>query len=757
MDKSYNHKLYEEEIYRKWEKSGAFKAKGEGEPYTILMPPPNANASLHAGHAMYTIDDIMVRWKRMQGYNATWIPGMDHAGFETQYVYEKHLAKNGKSRMDFDRQTLYRDIFNFVQENSGLIYKQFKRLGFSADWDRSVFTLDPEVLQKVFATFTRLEKEGGVYRDEYLVNFCINCGTSLAELEVEHIERTDPLYYIRYPLADGEGHIEVATVRPETMFGDTAVAVNPKDDRYKGMAGKMLKLPLTTREIPVIEDAMVDPEFGTGAVKITPAHEPNDFEAARRHGLKIIGVIDLSGKMKMPEDVSMPELSGVKAKKAREETVNKLQEEGFLVKIDENYQHTVTTCYKCHKVLEPTIVPNWFIKVGELKKPAIEAVEKDRVKFYPKRFKKHILDWLNRMHDWPISRQIVWGIKIPVWYEVEPEKENIYVWWLDKSGQMQQGPAAGFLKNGTPLSEIEAGLQKVYAATGKDAPKYTVSEEKPDHGKTYLPETDTFDTWFSSGQWPLVTLKPEEFETRYPTDFMGTLSDILPFWISRMIIFGLYDKNDVPFKNVYLWSMVADAKGVKMSKSKGNVINPIELVDKYGADALRMSLVYGVAPGSKIPLAEDKVKGMRNFANKIWNMGRFIQLMFENYEKEIPFFKEELLKGKLKKEDKIIIDQLYDVIKKAKASLEKYRFSDAAEAIYEFMWHQLADVYIENVKNREDKETALSVVRHMYLRGLRLLHPFMPFVTEAVWEELSSIRQHPENMLITSKYPSPLL
>jgi valyl-tRNA synthetase len=745
MDKAYEHQKYEAEIYKMWEESGAFEPIEKGVPYTVLMPPPNANASLHAGHAMYTIDDIMIRWKRMQGFSAVWIPGRDHAGFETQFVYEKKLAKEGKSRLDFDRKTLYENVFKFVEENSNLIFSQFRRLGLSADWSRAVFTLDVTVLLRVFETFKQMEKEGKVYRDEYLVNYCNHCGTSLSELEVDHVERTDKLYYIKY------GLLTVATVRPETMFGDTAVAINPKDVRYKNLVGKTVKLPLTTREIPIIADEMVDMEFGTGAVKITPAHDPNDFAAGNKHNLKNISVIDLNGRMKLPEDALVPDIEGKKVKEAREMTVSKLEELGLLEKVNENYLHSVTVCYKCGRDLEPTITPNWFIKVEELKKPVIEATNQELTKFFPKRFKKQMLDWLKVMHDWPISRQIVWGIRIPVWYEVNENSENVWVGWLDSEKKFNQGTLKNELCKSN-LENIETGLQWVRAATGAEQPKYVVSNEKPEGGN-WLPETDTFDTWFSSGQWPLVTLKPEEFETRLPTDFIGTLEDILPFWISRMMMFSLYVKNKVPYKQVYLWSKVTDAKGQKMSKSKGNVVNPVEFIDKYGADAVRMALVFGVAPGSSIPFSEEKIRGMRNFANKVWNMGRFIQMMFAEYDKGVPRRFSEV--DSLNVDDKEIIKKFNAVVKRVNGGLEKLRFSDAAEEIYEFMWHEVADVYIEKIKDRKNDEAALSTIKHVYLNCLKLLHPIMPFVTETIWREFmeeAKIGMRP-GMLIKAKWP----
>lgn len=738
MEKVFEHQKVGAGIYKKWEASGAFKPldSARGKPFTILMPPPNANASLHAGHGMYTIDDILVRWKRMQGYGAEWIPGRDHAGFETQFVYEKQLAKEGKSRLDFDRQTLYDNIAKFVEDNSGLIYEQFRRLGFSADWSRSVFTLDPQVLSTVFATFTRMVKENLVYRSDYLVQYCPYCGTSLAELEINHSEREDKLYYMKY------GPLTVATVRPETMFGDTALAVHPKDKRYTQYIGTQVKLPLTSRMIPVIADSMVDMAFGTGVVKITPAHDQNDFEAGKRHSLPIMRVIDQTGRMTLPADVTVPEINGMKVRAAREKTIEELQKIGAMEKIDEHYLHSVTVCYKCGRDMEPMTVPNWYIKVESLKPPVVAAIKAKKTKFFPKKFEKQILDWMKIMHDWPISRQVAWGIRIPAWYSTI-ENKDLYVTFLDKNKKPVSGEI-GELLTTYSLAEIETGLQTLSAPI--DA-KYTVSATKP--GEGYLQETDTFDTWFSSGQWPLVTLKEDEYASRYPTDVMATMSDILNIWVSRMMMFGLYARKEVPFKNVYLWSTVTDGKGQKMSKSKGNVIDPIDLVDKYGADAFRMALLFGNGEGGKVPLSEDKVRAMRNFANKIWNMARFLQMM--ELKAGIKVSMDQYTNAPTGgKEDKEILKQLEGVIKKMTTLLTKFRFAEAADLIYEFLWHTVADVYIEQVKERTDQEVALSVLRRVLLTGLKLLHPFMPFVTEAIWQEFPNLR---EKQLMSAKWP----
>lgn len=729
IDSRFEHQKVEGEIYRKWEELGAFRPASAkdaaGKAFTILMPPPNANASLHAGHGMYTIDDILTRWKRMQGYSAWWIPGRDHAGFETQFVYEKHLAKEGKSRLELDRQTLYENIAKFVEDNSGLIYEQFRRLGFSADWSRSVFTLDSQVLSTVLATFKRMVEEKLVYRSDYLVNYCTHCGTSLAELEIVHEEREDKLYYIRY------GELTVATVRPETMFGDTALAVHPRDKRYKKYVGTKVRLPLTSRMIPVIADLMVDSKFGTGVVKITPAHDQNDFEAGKRHKLSTIRVIDQLGKMTLPEDVTVQGINGLKVKMGREKTVEELQGIGVMEKIDEHYSHSVTVCYKCGRDMEPLTVPNWYIKVETLKPPVVKAIKDKKTKFFPAKFEKQILSWMKIMHDWPISRQIAWGIRIPAWYS-STENEDLYVTFLDKDRRPVAGKIGEALKK-YPLAEIEAGLQTLSAPI---TAKYVIGADKP--GEGYLQETDTFDTWFSSGQWPLVTLREDEYRSRYPTDVMATMSDILTIWVSRMMMFGLYVRREVPFKNVYLWSTVTDARGQKMSKSRGNVINPIELVDKYGADAFRMSLLFGNGEGGRVPLSEDKVRAMRNFANKIWNMARFLQMMEE----------QEGTQGVIDKGEEIL-KKMGEVSKKMTLLLEKYRFAEAADTIYHFLWHEVADVYIEEVKTREKKGGGVAALREVMLTGLKLLHPFMPFVTEAIWQELSP----QEKMLIVSEWP----
>ena len=745
MDKTFQPAQFEADLYNYWEKSGLLTPTS-GKPYTILMPPPNANASLHAGHGMYAVEDIVIRYKRLRGYASLWIPGLDHAGIETQYVYEKYLAKQGKSRMDFDRQTLYNDIFKFVGENSGLIYKQFKRLGFLADWSRSVYTLDNHVIERVFQTFQKMESENLVYRDNYLVNYCTHCGTSLAELEVNHRERVDPLYYVRYPLVGSDEHIVVATVRPEPIFIDTHLAVNPKDKKRNKLIGKKVLNPLTNAQMEIIGDEFVDPKFGTGIVKLTPGHDPNDFEVAKKKGLPIRQAIDWNGRI-LP---SGGKYAGMKVKAAREAVVKDLQEKNLIEKIDTNYLHSVSVCYKCGRDLEPMVMTNWFLRVKTLKQNVIEVVKKNKVKFYPAKYKKQMLAWLEIMHDWPISRQNVWGIRIPVWYKVE-KNSNIWISWIDKDKKLQQGTVGQFLAKGISLPEIEKGLQRVYTETWMPNLKYTVSQEKPKGD--YLPETDTFDTWFSSGQWPLVTIKEDEYKTRFPTDLMGTLVDILKFWISRMIMFSLYVKKEVPFKTVYLWPMVADAKGLKMSKSRGNVVNPIDLVDKYGADAFRASLLFGIAAGGKVIMSEDKVRGMRNFTNKVWNIGRFIEMNKSktlNVKRETAtsvIARSETTKQSINKIATTPLESRNDVVlnlnkeliqlkKKYILHMDKFQFSTALGIVYEFLWHRFADYYIEQLKDEvaNDNIKAYQALEGTYLESLKMLHPFMPFVTEAAFK-----------------------
>lgn len=686
MDKNYDHKQSETEIYSEWEKSGAFTPpsgeeilKSGQKTFTIIMPPPNANDPLHVGHAMFvTIEDIFIRFHRMKGEAALWLPGTDHAGIETQFVFEKKLAKEGKSRFDFDRATLYEMIWRYVQENSGVAIDQMKKLGASADWSRYKFTLDPGVVKEVIKTFKKLHDDGLVYRGERLVNYCTKCGTAYSELEVDHEEREDSLYLINY------GKLVVATTRPETMLGDVAVAVNPEDPRYKELIGQTVVLPIIKREIPIVGDNMVDMEFGTGAVKITPAHDSNDWEVAVRQGwnldeiIRKHQVVGTNGKM----TPNAGEYQGLSVNAAREKIIVDLGEALVETK---PYLHSVGVCYRCHRVIEPLPMKQFFIKVKPLADKTLAALDAKETEILGAGREKILRHWLENLRDWNISRQIVWGIRMPVWYK------------------------------------------------GED---YVVSETNP--GEGYTQETDTFDTWFSSGQWPVLTLKlgkEKDFEGYYPTNVMETAYDILPFWVMRMMMLGIYLTGKSPFKTVYLHGLVRDEKGEKMSKSKGNVVNPLKLSEAYGTDALRMALVMSTAPGVDSSTGENKVRGMRNFANKIWNAGRYVQ------ELKNPQSQEPKTEGGEKFEKK-----MREVVSEITRLMDSNKVGLAAETIYNEFWHWFCDLMIEESKQgKVGNKTLLAGFKSLMI----LLHPFVPFVTEAVWKEVFP----DEGLLISQKWP----
>jgi len=750
VEKNYDHKQYEDKIISAWEKSGVFAVptyaeatagKPTKKPFCIIMPPPNANDPLHVGHAMFvTIEDILIRYHRMKGEAALWLPGTDHAGIETQYVFEKKLAKQGKSRYDFDRKTLYQMIADYVDENSGVAIAQMKRLGASADWDRFKFTLDPDIVEFVLSTFGKLYKDGLVYRGERLVNYCVKCGTSYSELEVEYEEKTGKLYFIKYPLEDGGG-VTVATTRPETMLGDTAVAVNPEDSRYKNLVGKMIRLPLTERTIPVIADPMVDAEFGTGAVKITPAHDMADYEMGMRHDLPLIQVIDFGGRM----IENTGEFAGMKVEPARTAVVEKLMAMGLIEKVKE-HSHNVGTCYRCHSVIEPLPLAQFFVKTTPLAKKALAAIESGETVVLGAGRDKILIDWLTNIKDWNISRQIVWGIRIPVWYDSEKNPE-MEVGFLNQADEFVKGKLAEMLKLGHTLEEVEAGLQTLRPVVDAD---FVVSQTKP--GDKFLQETDTFDTWFSSGQWPAATLatnKSGDLAYYYPTQVMETAYDILTRWVMRMMLLGIYldEKGRSPFKYVYLHGLVRDEQGRKMSKSIGNVVNPIDLVEKYGADALRMALVMSTTPGNDSNVGESKVRGMRNLANKIWNAARYVQEMVSpgrNPEYGLPSQEkplEEIFAG-----DEEFRQKLNKVVEEVTDQLEKLKIGLAAETVYNEFWHWYCDAAIEANKKGDIGSEALKDGLAIFLR---LLHPFVPFVTEAVWKEVFPN----EGLLTASSWP----
>lgn len=668
MEKVYQPPKYEEKIYQLWERKGYFtprRARGK-IPFTIIMPPPNANAPLHMGHALFvTIEDVLIRYHRMKGEPTLWLPGADHAGILTQVVFERELAKRGKTRFDLGRKKFFQECMKFTQKNKKLMYAQLRRLGASCDWTREKFTLDPDVSKIVYQTFKKLKKDGLIYKGKRIINWCPRCQTALSDLEVEYKEKKGKLYYIKY----GKG-IVVATTRPETMLGDTAVAVHPKDKRYKNLIGKTVILPLVGREIPIIVDAAVDPEFGTGAVKVTPAHDPDDFEIGQRHQLQAISVIGLNGQME-----KAGKYNGLETQKARKAIVTDLEKKGLMAKI-EDYLHRVGHCERCGTTIEPLLSKQWFVKTKPLAKPAIEAVQSGKIKIIPRRFEKVYFHWMENIKDWCISRQIWWGQKIPI-----------------------KG------------------------------------------------ETDTLDTWFSSGQWPFTTLKASpykgDFEYFYPTSVMETGYEILFFWVARMIMLGLYMTGKIPFKTVCLHGMVRDVYGKKMSKSRPETcIDPIDSVEDYGADALRMALVLGNALGSDSSLSKNKIKGMRNFANKIWNAARFISM-----NRELPSTKHQAPN----KEDKEMIKKINKLIESVTKNFNNFRFDLAAEAIYRVFWHQFCDHYIESTKSRKNDSAAYWTLLVSLKTFLKLLHPFMPFITETIWQKIKT-KDEPD--LIVAPWPN---
>ena len=742
MEKIYTNDQ-EESVYELWEKSGAFTPKIDKskKPFTIILPPPNANEALHAGHALFTVEDIMVRYHRMCGDPTLWLPGTDHAGIETQFVFEKHLKAEGKSRFDYDRDTLYDMVMEYVNKNRTIAVDQMKRCGFSLDWSREKFTLDPKHTQTVYDVFAKMHADGLIYRDEKIVNYCTFCGTAFSNLEVDYKTVNSHLWYIKY------GPLTVATTRPETMLGDTAIAVNPKDKRYTKLIGTKIMLPLVNREVPVIGEESIDIKFGTGAVKVTPSHSPEDYDMAKKHNLEFIRIFDYDGKT----NNNVPEkYRGLFPSQAREMVINDLTEAGLMEKI-ENYSHEVGHCYRCSRPIEPITAPQWFVKIKPLADGATKVVKEDTVKFVPTRFKKEFLRWMKDIKDWPISRQIVWGQRIPIWYCIDNDPNKYQITFINKSGETVSGNWE-LLQKDYSEDEVKSGLQSLIAKT--DVKHFLNKEEALKNGKFVLQETDTFDTWFSSGQWPYSTLgwdkdgnHSPDFEYFYPTSVLDTMWDILFFWVARMIMMGVYVTGKIPFEVAHMHSRVVDGKGIKMSKSKGNVINPITLVDKYGADALRMALVIGIAPGSDIPLSDDKVRAQRNFVNKIWNATRFILMKIDdlNPSPTLP------LTGQGDQDNIDILDKLKKIVKSTTDNLNKYRFGQASEDLYQFFWHDFCDVYIESTKNKGIE--VIPVLIEVLVTSLKLLHPFIPFVTETIYQETKAQFGQKEEMLITAEWP----
>lgn len=695
LAKAYEPHKYEHKMYRLWEEQGAFtpKNRGSDKNFSIVVPPPNANGDLHIGHGLnMTIMDALTRYHRMKGEAALLLPGADHAGFETWVVYEKQLNAKGKSRFDYSREELYEQIWEFVAQNKENFRSQFRRLGASVDWDRYVYTLDQKIVDQAYRTFEKMWKEGLIYRAEKLVNFCTYHGTGFADIEVSYKDAPGHLWHISYPLTDGSGEIIVATTRPETMLGDTAVAVHPDDIRYKAFVGKTVTLPLSNREIPVVADDYVDMEYGTGAVKITPAHDPNDFDIAQRHKLPLISIIDHQGKIthEAPEA-----FIGLEVTEARKSVVAALTEQGALVKT-EDINHNVGHCYKCGTVLEPLLREQWFIDMKPLAKRAIEALKADSISFLPGSKKKQLITYLEGLRDWNISRQIAWGIPIPAFQNIDNPDDWIF---------------------------------------NTEVAKETIEQE----GKTYRRDPDVFDTWFSSSSWPYATLDypgGKDFKKFYPLSVMETGADILYPWVSRMIMFGLYNTDQIPFETVYLHGLIQDEHGQKMSKSKGNVVNPMDKVEEFGADAFRMGLLMGESAGGDRPYNEPKVVGGRNFCNKLWNIARFVEnLVGEGQNTPLP----------TTAADHWMLSKLQHTTEVVSQNLEAYRFSEAYDQLYHFVWDDFADWYIEASKTAP----TASALRYGLESILKLCHPFAPFVTEAIWQELGWSKE----LLITSAWP----
>jgi len=708
----YDPKNVEEKWYKFWLEKDYFKPKdnhNKENNFSIVIPPPNVTGSLHTGHALVnTLQDILIRWKKMEGYNTLWLPGTDHAGIATQNVVEREIAKEGKSRYDLGRKQFVERVWEWKEKYGNNIVNQLKKLGCSCDWSRLRFTLDEGLSRAVRKVFVRLYKEGLIYRANYVVNWCPRCQTALADIEVESIEKDANLYYINYPIKDSkEEIITVATTRPETMLGDTAVAVHPDDKRYKKLIGKTAILPLMGREIPIVADSYVDPEFGTGAVKITPAHDLNDFELGKRQKLQVINILNNNGTM----NEQAGKFKGFTVLKCREKVLNELRKKGFLNKI-EDYKHSIGHCYRCETIIEPYLSKQWFVKMKEIAEPAISAVEEGRIEFTPSRWDKVYYEWMRNIKDWCISRQLWWGHRIPVWYCQD-------------------------------CGEIIVEL--------KDP---TICEKCG--SRNLMQDPDVLDTWFSSALWPFSTLGwPEETEDLrcfYPTSVLVTGFDIIFFWVARMIMMGLKFRGEVPFKQVYINPLIRDAEGKKMSKSSGNVIDPLTVIDEYGADTLRVTLASLTIQGDYICLSEERIKGFRNFTNKIWNVSRFSIMNLKDFD--IDKIEKEKLKMSLV--DKWIISKLNETIKKSTEYLNEYKYGEAVKIIYEFAWNEFCDWYIEFIKPRlyqeEDaieKRTSQYILWFVLENTLKLLHPFMPFVTEEIWQKLP----HKGESIMVSPWP----
>ena len=696
LAKQYIPNDYEPNIYALWETSGALEPTGAGKPYSIIMPPPNANGNLHIGHALdMNLKDILIRYHRMKGDDAVFIPGADHAGFETWVVYERELTKQGKSRFDFSRDQLYSQVWNFVQEKRGNMELQLRALGVSASWKHLTFTLDDKVINTVYDTFKKMWDDNLVYRGERIVNYCTKHQTSFADIEVEHKNEKGKLWKIAYPTLDKIGEIIIATTRPETMLGDVAVAVHPDDERYKKLVGTRILLPIVDKEIPIIADEYVDMSYGTGAVKITPAHDPNDFEIAKRHDLPIVSIISPEGKM-----INVPaQFLGLTPVEARARVLEAL-EALELRRGETEIEHAVGHCYKCGSVIEPMIKEQWFIKTQSLAQPAIDALKKEEITFYPASKRKELIAYLEQLKDWNISRQIPWGIPIPAFVNENNPKD-----WIFDTRTNEQS----IVVNGT----------------------------------TYIREEDTFDTWFSSGQWPYIVtdyLTGGDLANYFPTDMMETGMDIMRAWVSRMIMLSLYRTGKLPFKEVYLHGMVNDEHNQKMSKSKGNVINPMELVAEFGSDATRMGVISGRAPAQSQAFNKGSVIAARNFCNKLWNIARFVEAQIGDNHQIVDLEPQTPA-------DHWIIRQLNDAANNIAVRIEQYRFSEASETVYHTIWDDVADWYIESSKTAINRP----LLSWVLATSLKIAHPFAPFVTETIWQTLN----YTDGILMREAWPTP--
>ena len=696
LAKQYIPNDYEPNIYALWETSSALEPTGVGKPYSIIMPPPNANGNLHIGHALdMNLKDILIRYHRMKGDDAVFIPGADHAGFETWVVYERELTKQGKSRFDFSRDQLYSQVWNFVQEKRGNMELQLRALGVSASWKHLTFTLDDKVINTVYDTFKKMWDDNLVYRGERIVNYCTEHQTSFADIEVEHKNEKGKLWKIAYPTLDKIGEIIIATTRPETMLGDVAVAVHPDDERYKKLIGTRILLPIVDKEIPIIADEYVDMSYGTGAVKITPAHDPNDFEIAKRHDLPLESIISPEGKM-----INVPaQFLGLTPVEARARVLEAL-EALELRRGETEIEHAVGHCYKCGSVIEPMIKEQWFIKTQSLAQPAIDALKKEEITFYPASKRKELIAYLEQLKDWNISRQIPWGIPIPAFVNENDPKD-----WIFDTHTNEQS----IVVNGT----------------------------------TYIREEDTFDTWFSSGQWPYIVtdyLTGGDLANYFPTDMMETGMDIMRAWVSRMIMLSLYRTGKLPFKEVYLHGMVNDEHNQKMSKSKGNVINPMELVAEFGSDATRMGIIAGRAPAQSQAFNRGSVIAARNFCNKLWNIARFVEAQIGDNHQIVDLEPQTPA-------DHWIIRQLNDAANNIAVRLEQYRFSEASETVYHTIWDDVADWYIESSKTAINRP----LLSWVLATSLKIAHPFAPFVTETIWQTLN----YTDGILMREAWPTP--